>query len=126
MDHVPSKQRAKWKSLESVSSFGWCGSAALGGYLADQPGVGYTGTFMYTAMIQGCAVLLQAMLLFVVPLYEKEKPEAEAATSSNTSSVEPLPTRPSTLTLSPSKADSGGRNRSSAGEAPATPDGSIN
>ena len=36
MDFVPKNERARWKSLESVSQFGWCGSAVLGGYLADK------------------------------------------------------------------------------------------
>jgi hypothetical protein len=35
MDFVPKSTRARWKSLESVASFGWCGSAVLGGVLAD-------------------------------------------------------------------------------------------
>ena len=38
MDFVPKKERARWKALESVSAFGWCGSAALGGYLGDKHG----------------------------------------------------------------------------------------
>jgi hypothetical protein len=36
MDFVPKQERARWKSLESVGAFGWCGSAALGGILADK------------------------------------------------------------------------------------------
>ena len=31
MDYVPKSTRARWKALDSVSMFGWCGSAALGG-----------------------------------------------------------------------------------------------
>ena len=30
MDFVPKETRARWKSLDSISQFGWCGSAALG------------------------------------------------------------------------------------------------
>jgi hypothetical protein len=26
----------RWKSLQSIASFGWCGSAAVGGILADK------------------------------------------------------------------------------------------
>jgi len=36
MDFVPKNERARWKSLESVGAFGWCGSALVGGYLADK------------------------------------------------------------------------------------------
>ena len=36
MDCCPEHQRARWKSLESIMTFGWCGSAALGGYIADR------------------------------------------------------------------------------------------
>jgi hypothetical protein len=28
MDFVPSDTRARWKSLDSISVFGWCGAAA--------------------------------------------------------------------------------------------------
>ena len=50
MDTVPPETRARWKSLDSISAFGWCGSAALGGYLADR--YDYTVTFLITAAIQ--------------------------------------------------------------------------
>eukprot|EP00038_Savillea_parva_P002858 m.118401 g.118401 ORF g.118401 m.118401 type:complete len:499 (+) comp10978_c0_seq1:50-1546(+) len=40
MDAVPKDQRARWKSLESVTQFGWCGSAVIGGALADQKSYG--------------------------------------------------------------------------------------
>ena len=36
MDYVPKKSRARWKSLESVVQFGWCGSAVLGGWFGDR------------------------------------------------------------------------------------------
>lgn len=36
MDTVPRDKRARWKSLESVTAFGWCGSAVIGGALADR------------------------------------------------------------------------------------------
>ena len=97
MDFVPSQQRARWKSLESVAVFGWCGSAALGGYLADQPGVGYTGTFLYTAGVQGAAVLLQASLLLIVPLHEKRSDEGKdggGGTAAASQGIEPLLAEP--------------------------------
>ena len=71
MDFVPSSTRARWKALESISMFGWCGSAGLGGFLADQPGVGYVGTFKYTAALQALGTLTQCSLVLVVPLFEK-------------------------------------------------------
>jgi MFS family permease len=95
MDFVPSDQRARWKALDSIASFGWCGSAALGGYLADQPSIGYTGTFLYTAAIQGVAVLLQASLMLIVPLHEKKEARPESADAAegvapSAGAVEPL------------------------------------
>lgn len=36
MDYVPKKYRARWKSLESVVQFGWCGSAVVGGWIGDR------------------------------------------------------------------------------------------
>ena len=50
MDYVPKKTRARWKSLQSVSIFGWCGSAAIGGMLSDQHG--YTYSFLITIQVQ--------------------------------------------------------------------------
>mmetsp|Transcript_7239 Transcript_7239/g.12230 ORF Transcript_7239/g.12230 Transcript_7239/m.12230 type:complete len:606 (+) Transcript_7239:187-2004(+) len=72
MDFVPPSTRARWKALDSIGTFGWCGSAALGGYLADQKG--YAFTFFITAGIQGIATLLQAVLVFIVPRSEKPAP----------------------------------------------------
>ncbi len=69
MDFVPKSTRARWKSLESIASFGWCGSAVLGGVLADESS--YDSTFLYTALLQFIGVLLQASLIFVVPKKEK-------------------------------------------------------
>ena len=62
------KQRARWKSLESIAQFGWCGSAAVGGYLADRHG--YSFTFLITACVQGSAILIWVLLLGTVPKVE--------------------------------------------------------
>jgi len=64
MDYVPKSQRAKWKALESVSSFGWCGSAAIGGVIADKHG--YTFCFLVTIAMQSCATLIYSSLVMVV------------------------------------------------------------
>ena len=68
MDYVPKNTRARWKSLESVSSFGWAGSAGLGGYLADRHG--YVFTFFITAAIQVASIVIEATLLGLVPRKE--------------------------------------------------------
>jgi MFS family permease len=77
MDYAPKEQRARWQSFGSVVRFGWCGSAALGGVLADQHG--YSFTFIITAAIQLAGTLVQASLLGVVPRAEKVSPPAAAA-----------------------------------------------
>ena len=89
MDFVPSNTRARWKSLDSVSVFGWCGSAALGGYLADLRG--YTFTFLVTASVQAVATLMQASLMLVVPRKEQptSEPHADSAAPADTA-TEPL------------------------------------
>ena len=66
MDAVPKHQRARWKSLESVASFGWCGSAVLGGVLSDASS--YSSTFFYTAGLQLIGTFIVALLLEVVPV----------------------------------------------------------
>mmetsp|Transcript_11830 Transcript_11830/g.35243 ORF Transcript_11830/g.35243 Transcript_11830/m.35243 type:complete len:482 (-) Transcript_11830:26-1471(-) len=71
MDYVPKATRARWKSMESVSMFGWCGSALVGGVLADL--YGYAFTFAITIALQSTAVLVYSNLLGVVKR-EKLKP----------------------------------------------------
>jgi MFS family permease len=77
MDYVPSSQRARWKSLESIGSFGWAGSAVLGGWLADK--YDYTTTFLITAALQGTGALLHLTLINLVPRENAEKEEKEKA-----------------------------------------------
>jgi MFS family permease len=79
MDFVPTEKRARWKSLDAICSFGWCGSAGLGGVLADR--YGYGDTFLITAAVQAAGSLCQAALIFVVPKSEKPKEGAETAAS---------------------------------------------
>ena len=50
MDYVSKATRARWNSLESVTAFGWSGSAALGGVLLHR--YGYGATFSITATMQ--------------------------------------------------------------------------
>lgn len=67
MDNVPSNQRARWKSLESIASFGWTGSALVGGILSDEHS--YQFTFAMTAWVQLAGGLL---LMVIQPLVEEE------------------------------------------------------
>jgi len=75
MDYVPKNTRARWKSLESVSQFGWCGSALAGGLLADR--YGYAKTFAITICLQTAGVAYYSRLLGVVA---REKRETSAET----------------------------------------------
>jgi len=75
MDFCPKDKRAQWKSLESVVSFGWCGSAVLGGVLGDKHG--YSFTFTITAVIQGSSLALTSLLLPLVPIKESARNEAK-------------------------------------------------
>jgi MFS family permease len=68
MDFVPKQERARWKSLDSVASFGWCGSAAFGGWLADK--YDYTATFLITAILQTIGITVWCLLLPLVPRTE--------------------------------------------------------
>lgn len=67
MDNVEQKDRAKWQSLDSVCSTGWCGSAFLGGMIADK--YSYSFTFLITAAFQLFGALTY---ILVRPLVEKE------------------------------------------------------
>lgn len=88
MDYVPKSSRARWKSLESISQFGWCGSAALGGWLGDR--FGYSYTFLLTAAVQGTATLLVATLLPVVPRREADGARLVAAEGAAAGQGEPV------------------------------------
>ena len=61
MDSVPSHERGKWGSLESVNMFGWSGSAILGGYLVGSKGILFN--FFVTASIQLLATLPVLVLI---------------------------------------------------------------
>lgn len=69
MDFVPRHRRARWKSLESVATFGWCGSALIGGFVADA--YSYETTFAVTAALQFSSAMLASTLGFIVPRHEK-------------------------------------------------------
>eukprot|EP00943_MAST-04B_sp_MAST-4B-sp1_P001648 g1648.t1 len=71
MDFVPKDTRSRWKSLDSIATFGWCGSAAVGGILADK--YSYSFTFFITAILQGLGGLLLIFLLPLVPINENFK-----------------------------------------------------
>jgi len=66
MDYTSPEMRAKWSSLESVTGFGWSGSAVLGGILADNFGYGYT--FVITAAMQFLSCLVLMLTLPIVRL----------------------------------------------------------
>jgi MFS family permease len=68
MDFVPKEVRARWKSLDAVAAFGWCGSAALGGWLSDK--FDYTYTFLITAILQSVGIGVWTLLLPLVPRTE--------------------------------------------------------
>jgi len=68
MDFVSRDKRARWKSLDSVASFGWCGSAAFGGWMADK--YDYTCTFLMTAIFQTVSLCIWCCMLPLVPRKE--------------------------------------------------------
>lgn len=71
MDFVPKDTRSRWKSLDSIAVFGWCGSAAVGGILADR--YSYSFTFYITAILQGLGGLILILLIPLVPINENFK-----------------------------------------------------
>ena len=76
MDSVPKSSRARWKSLESISVFGWCGSAAVGGILSDK--FGYAFTFDITAALQASGAAMLLFLMPLVPIDEKKRADDDA------------------------------------------------
>jgi len=64
MDYVPKKTRARWNSIDSITRFGWSGSAVLGGYLVDH--YSYSVTFTITAIMQTIAATSFFLLISIV------------------------------------------------------------
>ena len=59
MDIIPKNHRARWESLSSIITLGWCGSALLGGFINDK--MDYSSTFLVTSgchLIGNCIYLL--------------------------------------------------------------------
>lgn len=82
MDNVPTTERAKWASLESVNMFSWSGSAALGGLLVDYKGILFN--FCVTAGLQVVATLPLLMLSFYGN-FEEELPRTRGRNGSEAS-----------------------------------------
>jgi len=68
MDLVPKASRARWNSLDSLTRFGWSGSAFLGGWLVDRGGYGFT--FFITAGLSFTGAL---PWLIIAPLVPQEQ-----------------------------------------------------
>ncbi|KAK9864374.1 hypothetical protein WJX84_002708 [Apatococcus fuscideae] len=64
MDHVPPRHRGKVNALESVRTFSWSGSAALGGYLVEV--YGFQHTFLLTAVLKAAGWFPLLPALFYV------------------------------------------------------------
>ncbi|KAH9259148.1 hypothetical protein BASA81_002768 [Batrachochytrium salamandrivorans] len=72
MDHCPKSTRGRWNAADSIVTFGWSGSAFLGGILADAHGFGFS--FLITAALQFVGFLL---LFALVPLVRDEPAPAK-------------------------------------------------
>lgn len=65
MDWVPRHLRGRVNAVDSVRSFSWSGSAALGGFLIQR--YGFQTTFLITAAIKAAAFAPLIVLLAYVP-----------------------------------------------------------
>ena len=65
MDFVPKKTRSRWNALDSVTRFGWSGSAVLGGFIIDR--WGYGASFLVTAITQAVSATILFLLLPILP-----------------------------------------------------------
>ena len=64
MDYTKKEERARWSSLQTITQFGWSGSAMLGGWLLDH--YGFEITFIITASLQLTGTILMSTLLGAV------------------------------------------------------------
>ena len=79
MDYVPKKRRGIWNAVDSVTRFGWSGSAVLGGWIIHRDGYGVS--FLYTGVLQFFAALF---LLVLLPLLPHKDHERKRSASSDT------------------------------------------
>lgn len=75
MSSVPSNERTRWKSLESVAIVSWSGSAILGGVMSDKHGYSYS--FAISAFVQ----LLGAWALAPLDFMVVDVPEDQVTTN---------------------------------------------
>ena len=71
MDFVPKKRRGVWNAVDSVTRFGWSGSAVLGGWIIHRDGYGVS--FLYTGILQFFAALFLLVLLPLMPHTDHER-----------------------------------------------------
>lgn len=64
MEHVPIEMRGRWSAFESLTRFGWSGSAFIGGLCVDR--YGYGATFLVTACLQASALIPISIVGFFV------------------------------------------------------------
>ena len=76
MDFVPKKRRGKWNALDSVTQFGWSGSAALGGVLLER--FGFSVVFFATAAAQLVGNLPYILIHPLVPAEAPPQPVRQA------------------------------------------------
>ena len=93
MDYVSKRSRGKVNSLESISQFGWSGSAILGGVLLDK--YDYQAVFFVTAAMQLCSWCLMFLLCGAVVDEERggslgERTKKEAVKMRNGGGKQPL------------------------------------
>mmetsp|Transcript_6172 Transcript_6172/g.9444 ORF Transcript_6172/g.9444 Transcript_6172/m.9444 type:complete len:109 (+) Transcript_6172:3145-3471(+) len=90
MDYVPKKTRARWNSVDSITRFGWSGSAVVGGFLVDH--YDYSTTFLVTAIMQVVASSLFFIIVGTVKIEPPKRIDPSSRTRSSHTSVsrEPL------------------------------------
>jgi MFS family permease len=71
MDNVPKEERAKWSALESLNTFSWSGSAALGGILVDYRGI------VWNFCITACLQFIATMPFLILSVFGKADRNAE-------------------------------------------------
>ena len=69
-DYIDNEHRAKWNSFEVINTASWSGSSMFGGWLIDQ--IGYRHTFLITAGLQMCSIMLYAPLVMLVAAEPEE------------------------------------------------------
>ena len=88
MDFCARENRGFWNAVDSITRFGWSGSAVLGGFLVDR--YDYGATFLATSCMLFAAACLWPLLFSTLDALDKKQPQALSNEGADNNTYFPL------------------------------------